>query len=103
MIRIGLPKKVRRIAARVLVPYSKRTGGWFCLTLPQVLRRYSQRPIELTRRIFPGDGCRYFDDRVVVVELAQTRKEFIAYIAACDRDRVGVFKRHAFSLIVQRA
>ncbi len=91
------------MAARVPVPYSKRTGGRFCLTLPQVLRRHSQRAIELTRSILPGNRRRYFDDRVVVVELAQTRKEFITHIAACDRDRVGVFKRHAFSLVVQRA
>src|SRR5512146_2233544 len=62
----------------------KRTAAPASVTLPQPLGRDPQRPVELARRVLPGDGRGQLHQRVVVVEAPQPGEEIVPDVAPAE-------------------
>jgi hypothetical protein len=72
-------------------------------SLPQSLRRYSQRAIELAGGILPGDDRGQFDQCIVVVSAAKPREEVVVYLTSAEGHAVRVLQGDPLRFVVQRA
>lgn len=73
------------------------------LRTPQPLRGHAQRPVELARRVLPGNDRRQLDQCVAVEEPAQPLEELILYVSVAIGHTVGVLQHGSLHLAVERA
>src|SRR5260221_12073511 len=69
--------------------------------LPELLGGNAQCPIKFARRVFPGDDLGQFDERVLVIELAQAGKEGIADLASGNGHGIGILQRDALDVAIE--
>lgn len=73
------------------------------LSLPQVLRRHSECPVEFTRRVFPSDRGGQLHDLIVIIVATQPGEKLVVNVIVRNRHSIGELERGAFRIGVQRA
>src|SRR5258708_5941846 len=76
-------------------------GSGLLFALPELLGGNAQGPIEFARRVFPGDDLGQFNERILVIELAQAGEEGIADLASGDGHGIGVLQRDALDFAIE--
>src|SRR3712207_384592 len=70
---------------------------------PQMLRRYAQGPVELARRVLPGDGSGELHQGILVEEPAQPAEELVVHVPVGDGHALSVLQGSPLLLLVQIA
>src|SRR5437667_407375 len=69
--------------------------------LPELLGGNAQCSIEFARRVFPGDDLGQFDERVLVIELAQAGEEGIADLTSGNGHGISILQRDALDFAIE--
>ena len=73
------------------------------LSLPQLLRRHSECPVEFTRSVFPSDRGGQLHDLIVVIVATQPGEKLVVNVIVRNRHSIGELERSAFRIGIQRA